>query len=499
MSVLMTKPLIETTCSRGAGSRSRRDRALRGRTRRALLGLAVLLLSAVPLKAQISLETIVPLELRRPVSGLLVGVVYEGQFELLRSFGSPVHPEPDLPADTLVADAVFPFPWGTEMLVGVTARALAEQQMLDLEMPIGGYLTELEGTVLGSATLAHLLGERAGLPDIVPPPGMTWTQLLERAGQLRLVAPPGEAYSRSRLSYPLAARLLERTLGLPINEILTSAVLNPLAMTHSSFSPVTAAADYQLMQGYEPGVEEGSINPVPHALDAAGLPVLYTSLPDLLGFAAAWMSGGLRGADPAQPDPDDGAGMMGPRWYVDGLWYEGTRTPARASLEDLGLGFGVGLSLYPEANAAIAVVANGQVASGVLSWAEAEVEAALTADGAPGDGSDAALPTSGASPVLERTRPDSATLAQLPADLPDWVGTFANGSITLTLELNDAGSPLLVDEQSSIPLVRLDEDVWAIPSPAGPIPLRLTRVGDEPVIFTGGTIYGRFERESTSN
>lgn len=450
--------------------------------------------TATPVRAQVGLETIVPLELRGAVSGLVVGIVHQGQFELLRSFGTPVHPEPDFVPDSLVADAVFPFPWGSEMLIGVTARALDAQGMLDLDAPIGGYLSELESTPLAAATVEQLLGERAGLPDIVPPPGMNWDQLLSRAGQLRLVAEPGETYSRSRVSYPLVARVLERVVGLPINEIISAAVLTPLEMTHSSFSPVTAAAEYQLMQGYEILAEDGAPEPIGHALDAGGLPVLYTSLPDLLGFAAAWMSGGLRGASPAQPDPANGGGLMGDRWYVDGLWYEGNRALPRATLRDLGLGFGAGLSLYPETGTAIAVVANGQMPTGVLSWAEAEVEAALIE------------PTEGAVPGAAiadapglAAVPDSATLAQMPADLPDWVGTFANGAVTLTLTLDDQGRPQLVDEEQAVPLVRLDLDIWAIPTPAGPVPVRLTRVGGEAVIFTGGAVYGRFDPETSGD
>lgn len=450
--------------------------------------------TAAPMRAQVGLETIVPLELRGAVSGLVVGIVHQGQFELLRPFGTPVHPEPDFTPDTLVADAVFPFPWGSEMLIGVTARALDAQGMLDLDAPIGGYLTELEGTALAATTVEQLLGERAGLPDIVPPPGMTWDQLLSRAGALRLVAEPGETYSRSRVSYPLVARVLERVVGLPINEIISSAVLTPLEMTHSSFSPVTAAAEYQLMQGYELVTDDGPPEPIGHALDAGGLPVLYTSLPDLLGFAAAWMSGGLRGASPAQPDPTAGEGLMGDRWYVDGLWYEGNRALPRASLRDMGLGFGVGLSLYPETNTAIAVVANGQVPTGVFSWAEAEVEAALIEPAEDG----AAGVTGGDASALASV-PDSATLAQMPADLPDWVGTFANGAVTLTLALDDEGRPQLVDGDQAVPLVRVDLDIWALPTPAGPVPMRLTRVGGEAVIFTGGAVYGRFDPETAGD
>jgi hypothetical protein len=87
----------------------------------------------------------------------------------------------------------------------------------------------------------------------------------------------------------------------------------------------------------------------------------------------------------------------------------------------------------------------------------------------------------------------------MPVDLPDWVGTFANGAVTLTLALDDQGRPQLVDEEQAVPLVRLDLDIWAIPTPAGPVPVRLTRVGGEAVIFTGGAVYGRFDPETSGD
>ena len=454
--------------------------------------------TARPVSAQIGLETVVPLELRGPVSGIIVGVISDGEFALLQSFGSSVLPTDAAdsaavaPPDSLQIDAVFPFPWGTQMLLGVTARALASQNLLGLDVPISAYLTELRDTQLGSATVAQLLMESAGLPDLSPPPNMSWTQLMDRAAQIPLVATPGSAYSRSRLSYPLVARVLERVVGLPINEVLTAAVLSPLGMVQSSFSPITASEQGQLMQGYE--MPAGDVVPVPHVLDIGGLPVLYTSMPDLMTFVAAWMAGDLRGASPVQADPWNGAGLMGGRLYVDGMWYESERQLPRVSLRDEGVGFGVGLELYPESGVALAVVANGQLPTGVLSWAESEVEVALTELAGPAVADDTAAPVTEVAEVPAETATplaDEPTEPPLPEDLPDWIGTFENGGAALTLELDDEGNPVIVRNEERVPMLRLDERVWGLPTPAGLVAMRLTRVDGQPVVFTGGAVYRR--------
>ena len=454
--------------------------------------------TARPASAQIGLETVVPLELRGPVSGIIVGIISDGEFALLQSFGSSVlaTDAADSAAvattDSLQIDAVFPFPWGTQMLLGVTARALASQNLLGLDVPISAYLTELRDTELGSATVSQLLMESAGLPDLSPPPNMSWTQLMDRAAQIPLVAAPGSAYSRSRLSYPLVARVLERVVGLPINEVLTAAVLSPLGMVQSSFSPITASEQGQLIQGYEMPADE--VVPVPHVLDIGGLPVLYTSMPDLMTFVASWMAGDLRGASPVQADPWNGEGLMGNRLYVDGMWYESGRQLPRVSLRDEGVGFGVGLDLYPESGVALAVVANGQLPTGVLSWAESEVEVALMEMTATTVADDAAAPAAevAEAPAEAATASaDEPAEPPLPADLPDWIGTFENGGAAVTLELDDEGNPVIVRNEDRIPLLRLDERVWGLPTPAGLVAMRLTRVDGQPVVFTGGAVYRR--------
>lgn len=437
--------------------------------------------AATPAAAQVDPTTVAALELRGATTGMIVGIVHEGELALLDTYGAPTAES----ADALDPEAIFPFPWGTQMLVGVIARAVAAGEALALDVPLSTYLEELEGRPLGEATLEHLLEERAGLPDVVPPAGMSWSQLVDRAGDLELVAPPGAVYSRSRLSYPLAVRVLERVVGLPFNELASAAVLGPLSMNHSSFSPVTASETGQLMQGYQ--VVADTARPVRHLLDASGLPILYTSAPDLLALAVTWMSGGLQGAEPVLPPRGD-AVVLQDRRFADGLWMEAERTPPRAWSNDEGLGFGANLTLYPETRSAVVVVGNGRLPTGMVSWALTEMEDGLLGGGDEAGGA-AEIEMSGDA----RTGEEASELPPLPADLADWTGAFVNGGLRLQVALNTDGLPLLVEGEARLPLFRIGVDRWALPGQDGAIPLRLVRVAGEPALYSGGIVYRKVE------
>lgn len=455
------------------------------------LGAASLLgLVATPAStaAQFDPATVAALELRGATTGIVLGIVHEGELALLDTYGAPTAER----TAALDPEAVFAFPWGTQMLMGITARALAANGSLALDAPISAYLPELVDAPIGAATVGQLLEHRSGLPELIPPPGVGWSELLDQVGGLELVAPPGAVYSRSRLSYPLAARVLERVAGVPLNELLSTAVLTPLGLAHSTFSPVVAAESGQLMQGYREA--QDTVRPVRHAFDASGLPVLYTSAPDLLTLAVTWMSDGLQGAPPLLPLRDDDPLLAGRR-FADGMWMEPGGSPPRAWSNDEALGFGANLTLYPESRSAVLVAANGRLPSGLVSWGLSEVEVTLLGEG--GAGGDAvAGPESGEGDAVpadasgDRARSDER-FAPLPADLQDWVGTFANGRVRIELRLDDAGRPLVVQGENQVPLRRIEGDRWALEGPVGTLPVRLLRVAGDPVIASAGIVYRR--------
>lgn len=461
-----------------------------------LLVLTALGVAPSPAVAQVDPSTVAALELRGPTTGIVMGIVHEGELSLLDTYGTPTAESPDV----LDPEAIFPFPWGTQMLVGITARALDAAGTLSLDAAISDYLPELAPSPLGAATLAQLLEHRAGLPELIPPPGIEWGQVLDLIGGVKMVATPGTVYSHSRVSYPLAIRVMERVVGLPFNEVASAAVLTPLGMEHSSFSPVTAAETGQLMQGYREEVD--TVRPVRHLFDSSGLPILYTSAPDLLGLAVTWMSGGLNGADPLLPLLDDDA-VLGDRRFADGLWMESGRTPARSWSSDQGLGFGANLTLYPATRTAVLVVANGRLPTGMLSWALGEVEVTLL--GVEAEVAEVEVPPLDASgggppPAVADTAAGAAEaggaeeapgLPPLPPDLADWVGTFANGGLTLVVALGDDGLPLLVEGETRVPLFRIGENRWAFPGRDRAIPMRFLRVAGAPAIESAGLVYTR--------
>lgn len=396
-------------------------------------------------------------------AGLVAALLHEGELDFIQAWGAASTET----GEEMGPGHLFAFPNFTEVLMAVTVRALADAGQIDAHAPIGGYLPGLaEG--LGEITLDQLLTHTAGLDDAELPPGMSMDRALSQLDERSLLATPGSFYSRSRYSYPLAAKVLERAGGMPLTDLLTLAVIQPLGMLRTTFD-VEAARERGLAQGYRLGTNRDWV-PTGAPTTMAGLPVVFTSAPDLLQFAAAWMGGGIRGAHPV-PETFPGADVTGGDRFRDGVWVDRYRGADRVYLQSVEVGYGVTWQLYPE------------TMSSMVAWSPAAVPA-----GSSDFLADRLADAMGLLPIDEvDNRPSPA----LPA--PDWAGTYRNGEFMVVLE-NDNYQLVYFDGERRLPIQPATAGMYVAESGGrARFFLRLMEVDGAKVVFMNGKAFVREE------
>lgn len=444
------------------------------------VGLAAVLLACAlptttPVAAQnevptMSLDLMIEADLRAAATGLVAGVVVNGELDFLDAWGTPSSES----IDSLEATAMMAFPGLTEVLVAVTVRALAAGDLIDPAAPLSTYLADATDR-LGRVTLDQLLAHTSGLDNAPLQPGADWAAALGELDDRAFVAEPGTVYSASRYSYPLAAQILERMLGMPFSDIATQAVLTPLGMGRSTFDPDTARAR-GLVTGYvttQTGPE--AVEPV---ATWEGLPVLYTAAPDVLQLLSAWMAGGIRGSSPIGTAPPAVPRLDPSRHFGDGVVQDVAALVSQAWVNSQGAGFGTAIHMYPEAEAALFIWSNGETPRNTLFWirrllAEAvgDVETSMASQGV--------RVTRTTDPEL---RPDGLD------DLGEWQGLYRNGAAQLGLRFAD-DQLWYYDGVRDLPLQGIGPATFAYRGEGGGPPLQLVRVGDQRMVLYGAQAY----------
>ena len=233
------------------------------------------------------------------VPGTSLALVEEGEVTWAQGYGMA-----DVAAGKPVrSDTVFQAASISKAVSAWGVMHLVEQGKLDLDAPAERYLTrwhfppsrfDAKGVTI-RRLLSHTSGLSAGLSTGYGgfEPGEPLPTLEESLagkttvrGGVRIVSAPGSSFNYSGANYLVLQLVIEEVTGLPFNTYMRHEVLEPLGMTHSSYT-------------WTPEVRSATA----HAYDAWGqrLPNyiipeqaaggLYTSAPDLARFVAAHMSG----------------------------------------------------------------------------------------------------------------------------------------------------------------------------------------------------------------
>ncbi len=238
-------------------------------------------------------------------------------------------------------DSLFDVASLTKLFTATAALTLVDQGRLSLDEPVAKYLSEFGVNGKQDVTVRHLLSHTAGLP-----PGLKlWTrgdspeERLRSAYALVVTSPPGEKSVYSDGGPIIVGKMIEQITGLPLDEYLELAVLTPLGLADTMYTPpppyaARAAATEVLPEGkrgvYWGTAHDGEARALAGVAGNAGL---FSTASDVAilgqlmlehGAVAGQrvLSPGLA-AEALQPQPGTG-GSRGLGWELRQRWYMGS-------------------------------------------------------------------------------------------------------------------------------------------------------------------------------
>ncbi|WP_055530117.1 serine hydrolase domain-containing protein [Streptomyces graminilatus] len=164
----------------------------------------------------------------------------------IRASGATGVLDPEEPDTRMRLDTVFDAASLTKILaVWTSIGALWEDQVLDLDTPLGAFWNETTGYPLGAVTARQLLTHTAGVPLRAQLKNLYGADPRAiRAGVLHeaLHRPPGEAVEYTDRAALILGYLAEHLSGQSLDQIATQRTWRPLGMEATRFGPLPPAA-----------------------------------------------------------------------------------------------------------------------------------------------------------------------------------------------------------------------------------------------------------------
>ncbi len=194
---------------------------------------------------------------------------------------------------------------------------LMEQGRIDLDAPLGQYLSECRGHELEVITPRQLLTHVSGLPPGLPrsEPWLGSSNALAIAVSEPLGEPPGTRFRYSDINFILLGLLVERVSGQTLDRFVQQEIFEPLGMTQSGFRRFEPTAPDGLPSSLPSGeiqriaptevlADQTVLRGVVHDPTArrlggvAGHAGLFTTAADLARFCRMFLVPGARGTPP---------------------------------------------------------------------------------------------------------------------------------------------------------------------------------------------------------
>ncbi|MFS3129167.1 serine hydrolase domain-containing protein [Nocardioides sp. Bht2] len=179
----------------------------------------------------------------------------------------------------------------TKTLTAVLILQLVDQEELSLSAPVRDVLGPVP---FGEATIADLLSHSSGMP--AEPSGTWWeragrgsfAELIAAESQSAAVLAPGERFHYTNLAYGLLGECVAVLTGQSWMEAVQQRLLDPLAMSRTSYGPGPNAA-----RGYSVDVHRGTLleEPTPDTGAMAPAGHLWSTVGDLLRWGSFLVSG----------------------------------------------------------------------------------------------------------------------------------------------------------------------------------------------------------------
>lgn len=234
------------------------------------------------------------------VGGVRREPVAAGTQEWVSDSGRPI---PIADQEPVRLETVYDIASVTKLFSAVTVLRLVDAELLDLDAPIGRWLTAYASGPKAAVTLRHLLSHTSGLPPTWDG-WHTWVDgdrwrprdrgaVLAAIVDLPLATGTGSAYDYSCLGYITAMACAEAASGRDWGSLVRELVIEPLGLTATGFGPVGAAAPTE----FEPHIGRGMVRGVVHdetafALeDVSANAGLFSTAADLCQFGEAMLDG----------------------------------------------------------------------------------------------------------------------------------------------------------------------------------------------------------------
>jgi CubicO group peptidase (beta-lactamase class C family) len=237
---------------------------------------------------------------RHRVPGCQIAVYHAGDTESIEA-GELRHRS----GQRVTRDAAFPIGSITKTFTATLAMMLVADGDLELDAPLGDYLSEL-GELGAGMTLRQVLSHTAGLasgPDSDDIATTTPARYVrEQVRGHNFVLPPGVSFSYSNMGYVLTGRLIETITGMSWGEAMSSILLNPLRIDPryiaGGYSPCSARP---LATGHSVNATVGRTRPVQQSLADVEAPAgaLAVSAGDLVALGRLHVDGGVPALLPA--------------------------------------------------------------------------------------------------------------------------------------------------------------------------------------------------------
>jgi CubicO group peptidase (beta-lactamase class C family) len=329
----------------------------------------------------------------------------------------------------------------TKMFTAAALVTLAERGAIDLNAPVGSYVTGLNANV-GRVTGDQLLSHQSGFFDEAPMIGSNDETALEKEvrswSDQRFFTEPGKIFSYSNPGYWFAGFLIEHASKRRYADQLDESIFKPLGMTRTTLRPMVAMT-YPLAQGHEE-TPQGPRVIRPAANNAASWPAgsIFSNVHDLSRFMIAFMNDGsidgkqvLSPAVIRQLSTPRAKIPGGTVSYGYGLQINNDRGSDVVSHGGSRAGYGSSIRMVPAKKFGVITVAN-RTGSGLNATAEKAMEIALSLP--PRSTSNAALSTPPA------------------ADIHAYAGKYSQGPRTIELFVRD-GKLMLKQNNREQPVV----------------------------------------------
>ncbi len=201
-------------------------------------------------------------------------------------------------------DAAFPIGSVTKSFTATVAMILVTDGDLELDAPLGEYLTELDE--LGDRqTLRQLLSHTSGFASGPDSECLLSASLrryvLDHCGPPNLVLPPGSGFSYSNMGYILTGLVIEKVTGMSWRDAMESILLRPLGIEPAFICAPALQPGRPIATGHSVNTAVGRTRPVQQSTAAAEAPAggLAVSAADLVALGLMHVGTGVSDLLPA--------------------------------------------------------------------------------------------------------------------------------------------------------------------------------------------------------